>query len=149
MTTPALRNHPPRKLLPGRSLRIQYLAAAGSLWSAELHWVQRGLFRGSTSDPGFWHYPGDSDAPARQDLWIRYQAPDGRLWASRCYSHADPVSLVITFRFEHWRRGAEDGHPDCSSEGLEFLDWAGQPWLAKVNPMPSPGAPEFVLERIK
>jgi hypothetical protein len=133
---------------PGPAARIKYIAPDGSFWQAGLLWVQRGLVRGSISAPGFSHYPAAADVPARQDAWIRYKAPDGRFWASRCQSYVVPVSLLISFKFDHWRRSAEDGPSDCSSEGLEFLDWAGQPWLARVNPMKSPGAPEFILERI-
>jgi len=110
-----------------------------------LHEVRRGLVRGRTSDPDFFHFPGTSAAIAHQTACIKYKAPDGRFWVSKCHSHVDPDSLVITFRFEHWRRGAENGPADFSAEELKFLDWNGRPWIARVNPMDLPGTPEFVL----
>lgn len=129
----------------GFTRQIELIAADDSLWQATLSEVRSGLFPGSIGQPHFVLHPGRMAGVGHETVRVDYQSFDGELWASECHSHADSLSGLITFKFTHWNCGQKSAHACFGSEVLCFLDWERNPWVAKVNPMDSPGAPKFVV----
>jgi hypothetical protein len=136
-------------MVVGPNEQIEYIAPDGSGWRAALSEVQRGLFPGSSSDPEFLHFRGSATTADHQGVWIRYKSTDGRFWTSRCHSHADPSSSVITFTFENCRLDGKITASAQFSTEMAFLDWDGNSWVAKVGALDSPGSPVFILRKAK
>ena len=123
---------------------FRFLADDLRQWTASLqpvaHQMVGWLFLQSTTDPGFVFVGPDRHT----DDHIQYATPDGSRWSSKCHSHTNPLTGVVSFTFEHTpMSGVGVPHEDRT---LNVVSWDRESlWITcpNVGPFGQTAAVDF------
>jgi hypothetical protein len=138
----------------GPASRIEYLAVDRVPRYASINEVR--LEFAGASDP-WWHIEHRDDSAANANVeWIDYLTRDLSMWKAKVFTNLIiPWEEAVIFgkagtnlaevRLDH-RQLPSGGSRD--SNGIVFLDWDGNRWLATLPNIELPAIPQFILRRL-
>jgi hypothetical protein len=129
---------PKTKNVEGLVEAIWYQTWDKSVWQARLEPVRRTLAKMPwplsdmpvAIDPDFIHTAQDK-ANTHNDSVIAYFALDGSKWYSKCHSHMNLVSKMVSFTFEHFKIGQNKA--DHEDNMITFLADDRSKWFLTLD----------------
>jgi hypothetical protein len=129
---------PTTKNVEGLTDTIWYRTWDDSVWQARLEPVRRTLAHlpwplsdaPIAIDPDFIH-TAVSQPNTHSDPFIAYFALDGSKWHSKCHSHMNLFSKIVSFTFEHFKAGS--GNSDHEDNMITFLAEDRSKWVLTLD----------------